>query len=142
ARGAQGDRRAPAARVAYRGRGADAGRAPRRAPGGRGPHEPRDRARALRDPQDRRGSPLARLRQARDRGPRATGRGPRGRKDQGAHPLAKNRRRRDPPATLIDPRRPGLMTTREAFERGTDTFNAHDIAGFAEVLADDVVFVA
>jgi ketosteroid isomerase-like protein len=34
------------------------------------------------------------------------------------------------------------MTTREAFEHGTDTFNAHDIEGFAEVLADDVVFVA
>jgi predicted ester cyclase len=34
------------------------------------------------------------------------------------------------------------MTTREAFERGTETFNAHDIAGFAEVLADDVVFAA
>lgn len=34
------------------------------------------------------------------------------------------------------------MTTREAFEKGTHTFNAHDIAGFAEVLADDVVFVA
>jgi ketosteroid isomerase-like protein len=34
------------------------------------------------------------------------------------------------------------MTTREAFERGTDTFNAHDIGGFAEVLADDVVFTA
>jgi ketosteroid isomerase-like protein len=34
------------------------------------------------------------------------------------------------------------MTTREAFERGTDTFNAHDLDGFAEVLADDVVFVA
>lgn len=34
------------------------------------------------------------------------------------------------------------MTTREAFERGTDAFNAHDIDGFAEVLADDVVFVA
>ncbi len=34
------------------------------------------------------------------------------------------------------------MTTREAFEHGTDTFNAHDIDGFAEVLADDVVFVA
>ena len=33
-------------------------------------------------------------------------------------------------------------TTREAFERGTDTFNSHDIDGFAEVLADDVVFVA
>jgi ketosteroid isomerase-like protein len=34
------------------------------------------------------------------------------------------------------------MTTREAFERGTETFNAHDIDGFAEVLADDVVFEA
>ena len=34
------------------------------------------------------------------------------------------------------------MTTREAFERGTDTFNAHDIDGFAEVLADVVVFTA
>jgi len=34
------------------------------------------------------------------------------------------------------------MTTREAFERGTDTFNAHDLDGFAEVLANDVVFVA
>lgn len=34
------------------------------------------------------------------------------------------------------------MTTREAFERGTDTFNDHDVDGFAEVLADDVVFVA
>jgi steroid delta-isomerase-like uncharacterized protein len=34
------------------------------------------------------------------------------------------------------------ISTREAFERGTDTFNAHDIEGFAEVLADDVVFRA
>jgi steroid delta-isomerase-like uncharacterized protein len=34
------------------------------------------------------------------------------------------------------------MSTREAFELGTDTFNAHDIEGFAEVLADDVVFEA
>ena len=34
------------------------------------------------------------------------------------------------------------MTAREAFEKGTATFNAHDIAGFAEVLADDVVFTA
>lgn len=34
------------------------------------------------------------------------------------------------------------MTTREAFERGTDTFNAHDLDGFAAVLADDVVFKA
>jgi hypothetical protein len=34
------------------------------------------------------------------------------------------------------------MTTRQAFERGTDTFNGHDINGFADVLADDVFFVA
>jgi ketosteroid isomerase-like protein len=34
------------------------------------------------------------------------------------------------------------MTTREAFQAGTDTFNAHDIEGFAEVLADDVAFQA
>jgi steroid delta-isomerase-like uncharacterized protein len=34
------------------------------------------------------------------------------------------------------------MTAREAFEQGTATFNAHDIDGFAEVLADDVVFSA
>jgi steroid delta-isomerase-like uncharacterized protein len=30
------------------------------------------------------------------------------------------------------------MTTREVFEKGTDTFNAHDLDAFAEVLADDV----
>jgi ketosteroid isomerase-like protein len=34
------------------------------------------------------------------------------------------------------------MTTREAFEKGTDTFNTHDIDGFKEVLADTVVFEA
>lgn len=34
------------------------------------------------------------------------------------------------------------MTTREAFERGTDTFNAHDLDGFASVLTDDVSFEA
>jgi len=34
------------------------------------------------------------------------------------------------------------MTAREAFETGTNTFNAHDIDGFAAVLADDVVFQA
>jgi ketosteroid isomerase-like protein len=34
------------------------------------------------------------------------------------------------------------MTAREAFERGTATFNAHDLIGFAEVLADNVVFKA
>jgi steroid delta-isomerase-like uncharacterized protein len=32
------------------------------------------------------------------------------------------------------------MTAREAFERGTETFNAHDIGGFAEVLAEDAAF--
>ena len=32
------------------------------------------------------------------------------------------------------------MTTREAFEKGTETFNSHDVAGFGEVLGDDVVF--
>jgi ketosteroid isomerase-like protein len=35
-----------------------------------------------------------------------------------------------------------MMTNREALERGTDAFNAHDIDRFAEVLADDVVFTA
>lgn len=34
------------------------------------------------------------------------------------------------------------MTLREAFDKGTETFNAHDIDGFTEVLADDVVFRA
>ena len=33
-------------------------------------------------------------------------------------------------------------TAREAFEKGTATFNAHDIDGFAAVLADNVVFTA
>jgi ketosteroid isomerase-like protein len=34
------------------------------------------------------------------------------------------------------------VTTREAFERGTQTFNAHDLDGFAQVLTDDVTFSA
>jgi hypothetical protein len=34
------------------------------------------------------------------------------------------------------------MTVREAFEKGTETFNAHDIDGFTDVLADDVVYHA
>ena len=34
------------------------------------------------------------------------------------------------------------ILARETFERGTKTFNSHDIGGFAEVLADDVVFEA
>ena len=33
-------------------------------------------------------------------------------------------------------------TAREAFERGTDAFNAHDMDGFAEVVADHVVGLA
>jgi ketosteroid isomerase-like protein len=34
------------------------------------------------------------------------------------------------------------MTVRDAFERGTGTFNAHDIDGFTSVLADDVTYHA
>ena len=34
------------------------------------------------------------------------------------------------------------MTARVAFEKGTATFNAHDLEGFAQVLAEDVVFQA
>ena len=34
------------------------------------------------------------------------------------------------------------MTVHEAFQKGTDTFNAHDIDGFTSVLADDVVYRA
>ena len=34
------------------------------------------------------------------------------------------------------------MTVHEAFETGTETFNAHDIDGFTSVLADDVAFQA
>jgi predicted ester cyclase len=34
------------------------------------------------------------------------------------------------------------MTVREAFEKGTETFNAHDIDGFTGVLADDVAYQA
>lgn len=35
-----------------------------------------------------------------------------------------------------------VTSVREAFEAGTAAFNAHDIDGFARVLADDVVFEA
>jgi steroid delta-isomerase-like uncharacterized protein len=35
-----------------------------------------------------------------------------------------------------------MTTILEVFERGTSTFNAHDLKAFAEVLADDVVFQA
>jgi steroid delta-isomerase-like uncharacterized protein len=34
------------------------------------------------------------------------------------------------------------MTAQQAFEKGTETFNAHDRDAFAAVLADDVVFEA
>jgi ketosteroid isomerase-like protein len=34
------------------------------------------------------------------------------------------------------------MTVRETFERGTETFNAHDSDGCVALLADDVVFQA
>jgi ketosteroid isomerase-like protein len=34
------------------------------------------------------------------------------------------------------------MTVREAFQVGTDTFNAHDIDGFTSVLANDVAYQA
>jgi steroid delta-isomerase-like uncharacterized protein len=34
------------------------------------------------------------------------------------------------------------MTVPEAFQKGTDTFNAHDIDGFTSVLADDVTYHA
>jgi predicted ester cyclase len=34
------------------------------------------------------------------------------------------------------------MTIRDAFEKGTDTFNSHDLKGFADTLADEVVFQA
>ena len=70
ARGAQRHRCPPAPRVAHRSRGADAERAARRSPRGRGPVQPRDRARAVRDAEDRGGPPLARVREARRRRPR------------------------------------------------------------------------
>jgi ketosteroid isomerase-like protein len=35
-----------------------------------------------------------------------------------------------------------VATTRESFERGTETFNDHDLDAFAAVLADDAVFSA
>jgi len=34
------------------------------------------------------------------------------------------------------------MTVREAFDKGTETFNAHDIDGFTSVLADDASYTA
>jgi ketosteroid isomerase-like protein len=44
---------------------------------------------------------------------------------------------------LTDLREDSMTSTvRGVFERGTDRFNAHDLDGFAQVLADDVVFRA
>ena len=34
------------------------------------------------------------------------------------------------------------MTVREAFEKATEAFNAHDIGGFSDVMTDDVVYRA
>jgi steroid delta-isomerase-like uncharacterized protein len=34
------------------------------------------------------------------------------------------------------------MTLREAFDKGTESFNAHDLEGFTALLADDAVFQA
>ena len=65
------------------------------------------------------------------------------RKDPGCRPSSEPPVPRADPSGFIVPHRRELfmtMTAREAFERGTETFNAHDIDGFAEMLADDVVF--
>ena len=35
-----------------------------------------------------------------------------------------------------------MLTTREAFEKGTQAFNDHDLDGFARLMAADVVFAA
>src|SRR5262249_41123529 len=137
-RGAQSDRRAAAPRMAPRSRSADAQRAPRRAACCGGPLEPRDRPPALRDPEDGPWAPLARVHEARNRTPRPALRRPYRRKDQGARPLAGE----PPPGRSFgthcsDRRRLTMtMTVREAFERGTETFNAHDLDGFGDVLAE------
>ena len=144
ARGAQGNRRPPSTPVAHRRGSAHPQRASRRPAGGRGPLQSRDRLRALRDAQDHRGAPRARLHQARHRGPGPAGRGPRRRKDQGPNPVAKHAPppRSSGPYQPADQEAPMATTTLDAFEQGTNTFNAHDLDGFAEVLADDVVFSA
>jgi hypothetical protein len=33
-----------------------------------------------------------------------------------------------------------MMTARDAFEKHTEAFNAHDLGEFAELLAENVVF--
>jgi hypothetical protein len=56
--------------------------------GRRRPDQPRNRLPALRDAQDRRGPPGARIHETRDRAPPPAGEVPRRRKNQGTHPLA------------------------------------------------------
>src|ERR1700746_2497297 len=62
----------------------------------------------------------------------------------GTHPLAKliPLARSFGPAVHNPTEDRMTMTAREAFEKGTATFNAHDLEGFTEVLADNVVFKA
>ena len=102
-RGAARGGRPPAAHRAHRRRRADRQREPRRAPGGGGALEPPGRPRALREPDDRRDPPLARVRQARPDRPRrppaarrrartVAGLSP-GSKRQGASPRRTARRR-------------------------------------------------
>ena len=74
ARGAAGQRRSPAARPALRPRSAHAGRTAGRAARDRGPHEPRDRAGAVRDGQDGRDAARPELPQARHQLPAPAGR--------------------------------------------------------------------
>src|SRR5262249_34933182 len=97
----------------------------------------------LRDAQDHRGPPRTCIHQARHRATSPAVEISRRDKNQGAYPLAKHRVLRDLPPTLHNPQEDRMtMTAREAFERGTATFNAHHLDGFAEVLADQVVFKA
>ena len=100
ARGAQRHRCPPPPRVAYRSRGADPERAARRSPRDRGPVQPRDRARAVRDAEDRGGPPLARVREAR-RSTAATSSPMSCRKRQGCRPSSERR----PASATLAPRR-------------------------------------
>jgi ketosteroid isomerase-like protein len=143
-RRAQGRRGPPAAPVAHRGGRADPQRTARRPAGRRRPLQPRDRRRAVRHPQGHRRPPRPRLRQARDPGPRPAAASPRQQKRLGCRPYGK------PPVTCATvwlshhllKEISMAITVREAFEKGTDTFNAHDIDGFTSVLADDVTYSA
>src|SRR5262249_14156394 len=101
--------------------------------------------RAVRHPEGGRRSSGPRLRQARDRRPQPAGtRSSCRRKRLGCRPYSE----RPVARATVEPthhRQKGktmAMTVREAFEKGTDTFNAHDIEGFTSVLADDAVFRA